>query len=75
MGRYPAALGVAYTWYSVPAMIIFEADMVINRDYAWSAATACPTGLSDVQNVVTVMHDAGIIRQVARLRPMICIKG
>ena len=57
LGSYPSALAMAYSWYTVPELIIFEADMVINSDYGWSASAACPAGLSDVQNVAT--HEFG----------------
>jgi tRNA-splicing ligase RtcB len=38
-------------------------------------AEEAPGAYKDVENVVQVMHDADIIRKVARLRPMVCIKG
>jgi tRNA-splicing ligase RtcB len=34
-----------------------------------------PGAYKDVEAVVDVMHEAGIIRRVARVRPLICIKG
>jgi tRNA-splicing ligase RtcB len=34
-----------------------------------------PGAYKDVEAVVDVMHDAGIVHKVARLRPLICIKG
>jgi tRNA-splicing ligase RtcB len=38
-------------------------------------AEEAPGAYKDVQNVVDIMHDAGIIRKVACVRPMVCIKG
>jgi tRNA-splicing ligase RtcB len=38
-------------------------------------AEEAPGAYKDVQEVVDVMHQAGIIRKVARVRPLICIKG
>ncbi len=38
-------------------------------------AQEAPGAYKDVDQVVDIMHEAGIIRKVARLRPLICIKG
>jgi tRNA-splicing ligase RtcB len=38
-------------------------------------AEEAPGAYKDVDHVVDVMHEAGIIRKVARVRPLICIKG
>jgi tRNA-splicing ligase RtcB len=38
-------------------------------------AEEAPGAYKDVDRVVDVMHEAGIIRRVARVRPLICIKG
>jgi tRNA-splicing ligase RtcB len=38
-------------------------------------AEEAPGAYKDVENVVDVMHEAGIIRKVARVRPLICVKG
>ena len=38
-------------------------------------AEEAPGAYKDVDEVVDVMHEAGIIRKVARVRPLICIKG
>ena len=38
-------------------------------------AEEAPGAYKDVQEVVDVMHQAGIIRKVARVRPLICVKG
>lgn len=38
-------------------------------------AEEAPGAYKDADNVVHVMHEAGIIRKVARLQPLICIKG
>jgi tRNA-splicing ligase RtcB len=38
-------------------------------------AEEAPGAYKDVDVVVDIMHDAGIVRRVARLRPLICIKG
>jgi tRNA-splicing ligase RtcB len=38
-------------------------------------AEEAPGAYKDVREVVEVMHKAGIIRKVARARPLICIKG
>jgi tRNA-splicing ligase RtcB len=38
-------------------------------------AEEAPGAYKDVEEVVNVMHEAGIIRKVARTKPLICIKG
>jgi len=38
-------------------------------------AEEAPGAYKDVQAVVDIMHEAGIIRKVVRVRPLICIKG
>lgn len=38
-------------------------------------AEEAPGAYKDVDRVVHVMHEAGVIRRVVRLRPLICIKG
>ena len=38
-------------------------------------AEEAPGAYKDVQQVVDVMHEAGVVRRVARLRPVICVKG
>jgi len=38
-------------------------------------AEEAPGAYKDVDQVVDVMHNAGIIRKVARVRPLICVKG
>jgi tRNA-splicing ligase RtcB len=38
-------------------------------------AEEAPGAYKDVDQVVDVMHEAGIIRKVARVRPLICVKG
>jgi tRNA-splicing ligase RtcB len=38
-------------------------------------AEEAPGAYKDVDAVVAAAHEAGLARRVARLRPMICIKG
>jgi tRNA-splicing ligase RtcB (3'-phosphate/5'-hydroxy nucleic acid ligase) len=38
-------------------------------------AEEAPGAYKDVLDIVDIMHEAGIIRKVARVRPLICIKG
>ena len=38
-------------------------------------AEEAPGAYKDVVKVVEIMHEAGIIRKVARVRPLICVKG
>jgi len=38
-------------------------------------AEEAPGAYKDVLQVVEIMHNAGVVRKVARLRPIICVKG
>jgi tRNA-splicing ligase RtcB len=38
-------------------------------------AEEAPGAYKDVLQVVDIMHNAGLVRKVARLRPLICVKG
>jgi len=38
-------------------------------------AEEAPGAYKDVLDIVDIMHEAGIIRKVARVRPLVCIKG
>ena len=49
--------------------------IVIRAHSKAGVAEEAPGAYKDVEQVVNVMHEAGIIRKVARLRPLICIKG
>jgi tRNA-splicing ligase RtcB len=40
-----------------------------------AAAEEAPGAYKDVERVVSIMEGAGVNRRVARLRPMVCIKG
>lgn len=49
--------------------------IVIRAHSKAGVAEEAPGAYKDVEAVVDIMHNAGIIRKVARLRPLICIKG
>lgn len=49
---------------------------VLIRSHSWrGVAEEAPGAYKDVDAVVEVAHRAGLARKVARLRPLICIKG
>ncbi|NLS75965.1 MAG: matrixin family metalloprotease [Chloroflexi bacterium] len=50
-------VGSAYIWYYATSMEVFEADMVLNDYWSWSAAPTCPVDRVDVQNVLA--HELG----------------
>lgn len=52
-----------------------ERGIVIRAHSRAGVAEEAPGAYKDVEQVVDVMHEAGIIRRVARLRPLVCIKG
>jgi tRNA-splicing ligase RtcB len=49
--------------------------IVIRGHSARGIAEEAPAAYKDVDAVVQAAHDAGISRKVARLEPLICIKG
>jgi tRNA-splicing ligase RtcB len=52
-----------------------ERGIIIRAHSKAGAAEEAPGAYKDVEQVVDVMHNAGIIRKVARVRPLICVKG
>jgi tRNA-splicing ligase RtcB len=52
-----------------------ERGIVIRGHSKQGLAEEAPGAYKDVQDVVGVMHEAGIIRKVARVQPLICLKG
>jgi len=49
--------------------------IVVRAHSKAGVAEEAPGAYKDVEEVVDIMHNAGIIRKVARLRPLICVKG
>jgi tRNA-splicing ligase RtcB len=52
-----------------------ERGILIRAHSAAGVAEEAPGAYKDVEQVVDVMHCAGVVRKVARLRPVICVKG
>jgi tRNA-splicing ligase RtcB len=52
-----------------------QRGIVIRAHSKPGVAEEAPGAYKDVDQVVDVMHHAGIIRKVARVRPLICVKG
>ena len=52
-----------------------ERGIVVRAHSKAGVAEEAPGAYKDVEQVVAVMHNAEIIRKVARVRPLICIKG
>jgi len=57
------------------ARALAEQGILIRGHSKRGLAEEAPGAYKDVEQVVDIMHRAGIIRKVARMRPMICIKG
>jgi len=51
------------------------AGILVRTKSRKGAAEEAPGAYKDVEQVVAIMEGAGVNRRVARLRPMICIKG
>ena len=52
-----------------------ERGIIVKAHSAAGVAEEAPGAYKDVEQVVDVMHNAGVVMKVARLRPVICIKG
>lgn len=52
-----------------------DRGIVIRSPSARGVAEEAPGAYKDVDAVVDASHDAGLARKIARLRPIICIKG
>ena len=49
---------------------------IVVKGHGWKGlAEEAPGAYKDVEQVVGVMHDSGISTKVARVKPLICIKG
>jgi tRNA-splicing ligase RtcB len=62
-------------WGSDVIKELAERGIVIRAHSKAGVAEEAPGAYKDVEQVVDVMHNAGIIRKVVRVRPLICIKG
>ena len=54
---------------------LLKQGIVVRGHSRRGLAEEAPGAYKDVHSVVDIMHNAGIIRKVARVRPMVCIKG
>jgi tRNA-splicing ligase RtcB len=52
-----------------------RSEILVRTGSRRGAAEEAPGAYKDVEQVVAIMEGAGVNRRVARLRPMICIKG
>ncbi len=52
-----------------------QRGIIVRSPSLRGVAEEAPGAYKDVCAVVDVAHDAGLARKVARLEPMICIKG
>ena len=62
-------------WGSDVIKQLAEQGIVIRAHSKAGVAEEAPGAYKDVDQVVDVMHNAGIIRKVVRVRPLICVKG
>ena len=52
-----------------------ERGIIVKAHSSAGVAEEAPGAYKDVEQVVGVMHNAGVVMKVARLRPVICVKG
>ena len=54
---------------------LHDRGIIIRAHSKAGVAEEAPGAYKDVEQVVNVMHNAGIISKVAKVRPWICVKG
>jgi tRNA-splicing ligase RtcB len=75
-GRALSRVKAKHTWRGTEVIKELEERGIIIRSRSKSgAAEEAPGAYKDVDRVVNIMHNAGVNRKVARLRPLACIKG
>jgi tRNA-splicing ligase RtcB len=62
-------------WGETVLQELAEQGILVRAHSKRGVAEEAPGAYKDATEVVDIMHDAGIIRKVARVRPLICIKG
>jgi len=75
-GRVMSRRQAKRNYWGEDVMKDLRAEGIIIRAHSKAGvAEEAPGAYKDVEQVVNVMHNAGIIRKVARVRPWICVKG
>ena len=75
-GRVMSRRQAKRSYWGEDVMKDLRAEGIIIRAHSKAGvAEEAPGAYKDVEQVVNVMHNAGIIRKVARVRPWICVKG
>jgi len=75
-GRVMSRRQAKRNYWGEDVMKDLRAEGIIIRAHSKAGvAEEAPGAYKDVEQVVNVMHNAGIIRKVARMRPWICVKG
>ncbi|MBI5810843.1 MAG: RtcB family protein, partial [Deltaproteobacteria bacterium] len=52
-----------------------ERGIIIKSGSKSGVAEEAPGAYKDVDKVVDIMHNAGVNQKVAKMRPVICVKG
>ncbi len=52
-----------------------EKGIIIKTRSKPGAAEEAPGAYKDVDRVVNIMHMAGVNKKVAKMRPLVCVKG
>ncbi len=75
-GRSLSRMQAKKQWKGSEIIKRLEAEGIIIRSRSKSGvAEEAPGAYKDVNKVVDIMHNAGVNRKVARVRPLVCIKG
>ena len=75
-GRSLSRMQAKKQWKGSEIIKRLEAEGIIIRSRSKSGvAEEAPGAYKDVTKVVDIMHNAGVNRKVARVRPLVCIKG
>lgn len=62
-------------WGGDVLKVLAKKGIIIKAHSKPGVAEEAPGAYKDVEQVINVMHEAGISPKVARLRPLVCIKG
>jgi tRNA-splicing ligase RtcB len=62
-------------WGDTVIQELREKGILIRAHSKRGVAEEAPGAYKDAEEVVDIMHEAGIVRKVARVRPLVCIKG
>ncbi len=75
-GRTMSRMQATRTWKGETIVKELAKKGILIKAHSWKGiAEEAPDAYKDVTNVVDVMHNAGITKKIAKVKPLICMKG